>query len=98
MIVSKRRTISLDDLPPQFRSPNGKVEQVTFPVGSSLDEVERELIGRTIELAAGNKTQAARMLGLGVRTLYRRLERYSGGELVSRRNVDLGARRHAARH
>jgi transcriptional regulator with PAS, ATPase and Fis domain len=86
VIVSKQRTISLDDLPPQFRSPNGKVEQVTFPVGSSLDEVERELIGRTIELTAGNKTLAARMLGLGVRTLYRRLERYGGREVAGARN------------
>ena len=86
VIVSKRRTISLDDLPPQYRSPNGKVEYVTVPVGSSLDEVERELIGRTIELTAGNKTLAARMLGVGVRTLYRRLERYAGGEAAGRRN------------
>ncbi len=87
VIVSKRRTISLDDLPPQYRSPNGKVEHVTFPVGSSLDEVERELIGRTIEFTAGNKTRAAQMLGVGVRTLYRRLERYAGDEPVSRRNA-----------
>ena len=88
VIVSKRRTISLDDLPPQYRSPNGKVEYVTVPVGSSLDEVERELIGRTIELTAGNKTLAARMLGVGVRTLYRRLERYAGSEAAGRRNGD----------
>ena len=60
VIVSKHRTISLDDLPAYLHLPNGKFEQVTFPVGSSLDEVERELIGRTIEMAAGNKTQAAR--------------------------------------
>ena len=82
VIVSKQRTISLDDLPSQYRSPNGKVEHVTFPVGSRLDDVERELISRTIELTAGNKTQAARMLGLGVRTLYRRLERYAAKDLV----------------
>ena len=86
VIVSKQRTISLDDLPPQFSSPNGKTEQVTFPVGSSLDEVERALIDRTIELTAGNKTLAARMLGLGVRTLYRRLERYAGSEMAGARS------------
>ena len=86
VILSKQRTISLDDLPSEFFSPNGKLEHVTFPVGSTLDEVERELIGRTIEFAAGNKTQAARMLGLGVRTLYRRLERYTGAETAGRRN------------
>jgi two-component system response regulator HydG len=88
VIVSKQRTISLDDLPPQLRAPNGNVEHVTFPVGSSLDEVERELIGRTIDLAAGNKTQAARMLGVGVRTLYRRLERYTANDPQACRNGD----------
>jgi DNA-binding NtrC family response regulator len=90
VIVSKRRTISLDDLPPQFRSPNGQVQYVNVPVGSSLDDVERELIGRTIELTAGNKTLADRMLGLGVRTLYRRLERYAGNEPIARR-ISTGA-------
>ena len=87
VIVSKQRTISLDDLPPQYRSPNGKVEHVTFPVGSRLDDVERELIGRTIEMTAGNKTLAARMLGLGVRTLYRRLQRYASAETQRRRDA-----------
>jgi DNA-binding NtrC family response regulator len=86
VIVSKRRTISLDDLPPQFRSPNGQVQYENVPVGSSLDAVECELIGRTIEFTAGNKTLAAQMLGVGVRTLYRRLERYAGNETAGRRN------------
>lgn len=93
VIVCNGRTISLDDLPADLHSPNKKVEQVTFPVGSSLDEVERELICRTIEMASGNKTQAARMLGLGVRTLYRRLERYADSERVGRRNGDGSVRR-----
>jgi two-component system, NtrC family, response regulator HydG len=93
VIVSKQRTISLEDLPPQYRSPNGKVEHVTFPIGSRLDDVENELIGRTVELTAGNKTAAARMLGLGVRTLYRRLERYAGSEKYRCDNGDGLARR-----
>ena len=84
--MSKQRTISLKDLPPHLRSPNGKVEHVTFPVGSHLDEVERELIGHTIDLAGGNKTRAAQILGVGVRTLYRRLERYAASEPVTRRS------------
>ena len=88
VIVSKQRTISLDDLPPQLCSPDGKVECLAVPVGSSLDEVERELIDRTIEFTAGNKTLAARMLGVGVRTLYRRLERYADSEPACRRTGD----------
>lgn len=93
VIVSNHRTISLDDLPTDIQPSNGKFEQITFAVGSSLDEVERELIGRTIEMAAGNKTQAARMLGLGVRTLYRRLERYAESEIAGGGNGASIARR-----
>lgn len=58
--------------------------------------MERELIGRTIELTAGNKTLAARMLGLGVRTLYRCLERYAGAEMAGRRNGDGIVRRNGS--
>jgi len=97
VIVSKRRTISLDDLPPQLRAPNDQIQYVTVPVGSSLDDVERELIGRTIDLAAGNKTRAAQMLGLGVRTLYRRLERYAGSKIPGGRIGASIARRNGSR-
>ena len=41
----------------------------------SLQDIEREMISRTIEFAGGNKTRAAEMLGISLRTLYNRLER-----------------------
>ena len=45
-------------------------------MGSSLDDIERTLIYRTIEFAGGNKTRAAEILGVSIKTLYNRLERY----------------------
>jgi DNA-binding NtrC family response regulator len=44
--------------------------------GLSLEEVEKELILKALEQAGGNKTRAAKLLGLTRRTLYSRLERY----------------------
>ena len=44
-----------------------------------LEEVERRYILRVVEATGGNKTLAARVLGLGRKTLYRKLERYAGG-------------------
>jgi len=44
--------------------------------GLSLADLEKELILRALEKAGGNKTQAARLLGLSRRTLYSRLERH----------------------
>jgi DNA-binding NtrC family response regulator len=44
--------------------------------GLSLEVLERELIVRALERANGNKSQAARLLGLTRRTLYSRMERH----------------------
>jgi len=46
------------------------------PEGLSLEVLERELIVRALERARGNKSQAARLLGLTRRTLYSRMERH----------------------
>ena len=40
-----------------------------------MQDMEREMITRTIEFVGGNKTKAAEMLGISLRTLYNRLER-----------------------
>src|SRR5262245_55805893 len=46
------------------------------PEGLSLDVLERELILQALELAGGNKSQAARLIGLTRRTLYSRMEKH----------------------
>jgi len=46
------------------------------PEGLSLEALERELILQSLELARGNKSQAARLLGLTRRTLYSRMEKH----------------------
>jgi DNA-binding NtrC family response regulator len=45
-------------------------------VGTKLEEVEYDLITHTIAAVKGNKTRAAAMLGISLRTLYNRLARY----------------------
>ena len=54
--------------------------EVTVP--SSMDEIERQAIEATLEYTGGDKTHAARALGIGRKTLYRKLDQYngSGGE------------------
>ena len=51
------------------------------PEGSALsfDRSERQLIAKALEETGGNKTQAADLLGISRRTLYRKLIRYSKG-------------------
>ncbi|MHC4938955.1 MAG: sigma-54-dependent transcriptional regulator [Planctomycetota bacterium] len=47
---------------------------IPFRVGQSLAELEREAILRTLKAVDGDKDAAARILGIGVATLYRRLK------------------------
>ncbi len=44
--------------------------------GASLQQIEKRAIRETLRLTAGNREQAARLLGIGERTLYRKLKEY----------------------
>jgi DNA-binding NtrC family response regulator len=78
--------IGTDHLPFRFRTgldaqslgppPTGRVE----PLEQLLTRIEREHIVNALELAGGNKAQAARLLGLTRPALYRRLESLGLGE------------------
>jgi DNA-binding NtrC family response regulator len=76
LVVSSGPLLTAADLPPEMRpaTPGPPVLEVSIG-GCSLQDVEREMISRTIEFAGGNKTKAAEMLGISLRTLYNRLER-----------------------
>ncbi len=50
-----------------------------IPLGRTLEEVEKDYILATLRELGGNKTKAAKQLGIGLKTLYRKLEKY--GEL-----------------
>ena len=45
-------------------------------MGRSLEEVERIFIAETLKLTGGNREQAAELLGIGERTLYRKIKEF----------------------
>ena len=47
------------------------------PIGSTVGEIERELVLQTLARFDGNRTHAARVLGLSVRTLRNKIRQYS---------------------
>jgi DNA-binding NtrC family response regulator len=49
---------------------------VVFRPGMTMEEMEREAIRAALEQVAGNRRRAAEMLGIGERTLYRKLKEY----------------------
>jgi DNA-binding NtrC family response regulator len=57
-------------------APDGSADRISFDVGASLEDIEREAIARTLASVEGNRRRAAEILGIGERTLYRKLKQY----------------------
>jgi len=51
-------------------------DSLNIPLSWKMDDVEKAFILAVYEKAHGNKTQAAKMLGIGLKTLYRKLRQY----------------------
>ena len=71
--------IGAGSLPGRMRGRADGRRQVTFSVGTSIAEVERQLIAATLEHHGGNKKQTADVLGVSLKTLYNRLNSYKEG-------------------
>lgn len=65
-------------LPSSFISPFAAATEQPSAVsaGQTIEDLEKELIRVTLDNVAGNKTQAAEMLGISTKTLYNRLHAY----------------------
>jgi two-component system, NtrC family, response regulator HydG len=66
------------ELPESLDVSVGVAEEVAAgpPVGSTIRDVERELILRTLEHFGGDKRKAVEVLGISLNTLYNRLQTY----------------------
>jgi DNA-binding NtrC family response regulator len=78
VLMGKNATIGVDDLPQAMfiASHNDPPLERAVAKGYTLYELEREYIQRVMETTKGNKTEAARILGVDRTTLYRKLEEY----------------------
>jgi DNA-binding NtrC family response regulator len=69
------RSITLaPEIPAPSLTPN---EVVPLLIGSTVGEIERELVLQTLARCDGNRTRAARVLGVSVRTLRNKIRLYS---------------------
>ncbi len=72
--------VTVDDLPERIRAYHRSHVLVAGEDPAELvplEEVERRYILRVMEAVGGSKTQAAQVLGMGRKTLYRKLEQYA---------------------
>ena len=82
VVLSRNDRITLRDLPAAVRGPsaggvsNPGPTSSAIPVGLSMKEAEKELVGRALKEAGGNRRVAAGKLGISLRNLYRKLHTY----------------------
>jgi DNA-binding NtrC family response regulator len=77
VVLAKGDWIEDKDLPPYVRDPSLKPQKLVFSVGeTTVADAERELILKTLERAGNNKAEAARQLGVDVKTIYNKLKSY----------------------
>lgn len=81
VVVDYDGVLDVDDLPTELsgagpapvEAPAGSLASL---VGKPLVEVEKLLIAETLKFAGGNREHAAELLGIGERTLYRKIKEY----------------------
>lgn len=77
LILADNQPLSVSDLPPEVQAlPQGFDESGKRISSLDLASVEKEHIKKVLQHTAGNKTEAARLLHIGLTTLYRKLEEY----------------------
>jgi DNA-binding NtrC family response regulator len=62
------------EMPAPSLAPN---EIVPLLIGSTVEQIERELVLQTLRHCDGNRTHAARLLGLSVRTMRNKIRQYA---------------------
>ena len=88
VVLDTDGSLGPDDLPPELDSAPAAAAAADLPalggaspmIGQPLAEIERWAIEETLKLTGGNREEAAKVLGIGARTLYRRLDQYKKEE------------------
>ncbi len=69
--------------PIEQRARRRHADMISFPIGTPVDEVERQLILRTLQKFDNNKTLAAQVLQISLKTLHNKLDSYRKRGLLS---------------
>ncbi len=76
VVMTTRLSLGVNDLPKRIRRAGDDTWGVNIHVGMSVKDAERELITETLKYTNNNKTLAARILNMGLRTLFRKVKEY----------------------
>ena len=76
LIVCEDEQLTIADLPLDIQNAHYELSDEETPGSFELSAMERRHIARVLEYTKGNKTEAARLLKIGLTTLYRKIEEY----------------------
>jgi two-component system response regulator HydG len=85
VVVDFDEVLDVDDLTEELQSSTGpgpaddSAAGANALVGKPIEDIEKYYIMETLKLTGSNREEAAKMLGIGERTLYRKLKEYGGG-------------------
>ncbi|HZS71862.1 MAG TPA: sigma-54 dependent transcriptional regulator [Candidatus Acidoferrum sp.] len=81
-IMCEKDMITRSCLPDEFGRSAAKapsdLSAIKFPIGTTVDAMERELILQTLGATGNNKTRASELLGISLKTLHNKLKEYYG--------------------
>ncbi|EPF30651.1 hypothetical protein HMPREF9194_00970 [Treponema maltophilum ATCC 51939] len=77
VVMSSGPIIKLEDLPPSIAG-SSQADIIEVPAGIPMAEAEKMLILQNLAINKGNKTKTADILGIGRKTLHRKLDEYAG--------------------
>ena len=86
VIVAGEGTMRVSHLPQPFAPPSlapsaeDDSASIRVPVGTTVEEAEKALILRTLEHTRNNKTRAAEILGISLKTLHNKLKEYGAAD------------------
>lgn len=75
VVLAKGQIIDVDDLP-QAVTDSTIENSVRLPLGITMETAEKEVIAATLHYCAGNKSKTADVLGIGRKTLHRKIQEY----------------------
>lgn len=76
VVLCKGHVITPNDLPPSVQTEQDK-NYIKISLGTSLAEAEKEIIRSTLHFKEGNKSKTADVLGIGRKTLHRKINEYN---------------------
>jgi len=75
VVMCTKNEITQEDLPPSISGIKDAAD-IAIPVGITLDEAEKTIIRENLAANKGNKSKTADILGIGRKTLHRKLQEY----------------------